>query len=75
MQERHVKVMKLTVGKGVLGKDSTPYAAETIHAVNAKGWNVPFPYSMASLCSLLVNDVYTEISIIDDRNQKLTLTK
>ncbi len=67
--------MKLKVGKGVLSKDGSPWAAGTIHAVNDKGWNVPYPYSMASLCLLLVDDKVKQISIIDEDNQEMTLTK
>lgn len=67
--------MKLSVGKGVLSKDGTPWAPSTIHAVNKEGWNVPYPYTMASLCLLLVNDDIESISIIDENNQQLDLTK
>ncbi len=67
--------MKLKVSKGVLSKDGTPWAAGTIHAVNEEGWNVPYPYSMASLCLLLVDDKVKSISIIDENNQQMDLTK
>ena len=65
--------MKLKTSKGVLGKDGTPYAPSTIHAVKGK-WNCPYPYSMASLCLLLVDKDVTSISIIDQDNQQLDLT-
>ena len=65
--------MKLKVSKGVLSKDGTPYAPSTLHAVS-NGWNCPYPYSMASLCLLLVNEKIESISIIDEDNQQLDLT-
>ena len=65
--------MKLKVSKGVLSKNGTPYAAGTIHAVSGR-WNCPYPYSMASLCLLLVNEKITSISIIDEKNQQMDLT-
>ena len=64
--------MKLKVSKGVLAKNGTPYAASTIHAVKG-GWNCPYPYSMASLCLLLVDENVKSISIIDENNQQLDL--
>ncbi len=68
-------IMELKVSKGVLSKDGTPWAARTIHAVNNEGWNVPYPYGMASLCLLLVNNKIKSICIIDENNQQLDLIK
>ena len=65
--------MELKVSKGVLAKDGTPYAAGTIHAVKG-GWNCSYPYSMASLCLLLIDKDIKSISIIDEDNQQLDLT-
>ncbi len=67
--------MKLKIGKGVLGKDSLPWAAKTIHAVNTEGWNMPCEYTMARLCRLIVDTKIVEITIIDDDNSEFTLTK
>ncbi len=66
--------LKLKVSKGVLSKDGTPWAPSTIHAVNEEGWNVPYPYTMASLCLLLADPKVKSISVIDESNQQLDLT-
>ena len=67
--------MNLTVkiGKGVLGKDGRAFAAKTIHGSDGQ-WNIPVPYTMEALVSLLVNPKILTISIITESNRELTLT-
>ena len=67
--------MKIKLSKGVLAKDGTPYAAETIHAVSTTGWNSPFPYSVSMLCRLLMDKDVIKISVIDVGNNQFDLTE
>ncbi len=66
--------MKLKISKGVLSKTNEPWAAGTIHAVNRKGWNSPYPYNMGTLCRLLVDKRIVSISVIDENNNQFDLT-
>lgn len=66
--------MKLTKGKGVLAKDGTPYAAQTLHVVEG-GMQYPIDYTPRSMLKAFMEDKITRIKLIDENNDEWIVTK
>lgn len=80
-----VEKFTVTVGQGVLGKDKKPFNPGIIMATSLGrpmipggkpvNWTSPFTFSIASLMSLLIDEKYTEITVVDEENVQFTIRK
>jgi len=61
--------MRLSIkkGKGVLGKDGTPWAPGTMHVVNGK-WMSATRYDPASLLEALLDEKTDKVEVISEFN-------
>lgn len=69
-------MLKVKKKRGVLGKDKTPYAPETINYVQGE-WMSPARYDVKTLCvllNLLAIGEIKSIEVIDTNNTQFTIT-